>query len=423
MQTKANRWAAALCAGTLVLSGCMAMPGAGSTFTQSAPALPPVPTDAPTPPAQSAGPQPDAVEQLLRSMTLHEQICQLFFVRPDALDPTQTPEQVQDADAPGVCAVDDAMRETMRATPVGGVVLFGKNLRDEEALAALVRDLQDAAPTPLLLAVDEEGGSVARLANHKGFALPQFADAAVLAQQGGEDAVQHAAQIIGGYLYERGILLNFAPVADVDTNPQNPVIGKRAYASDADAASRMVAAAVQGYRQSGVLCTLKHFPGHGDTAQDSHTGAATTARSYAEMQQCELLPFAAGMAAGAQLVMAAHIATPNAGTGDTPASLSSTWLTDRLRGEMGFEGVIATDSLAMQAITDRWSSGEAAVLALQAGADLLLMPQDLPAAVQGVEQAVQNGTLTPQRIEQSARRILQLKQQCGLLEQAGIPAP
>ena len=176
----------------------------------------------------------------------------------------------------------------------------------------------------------------------------------------------------------------------------------------------MVASAVQGFHDAGILCTLKHFPGHGDTAEDSHYGTASSTKTWAEMRETELKPFAAGIAAGADVVMTAHITTPNATQDGLPASLSYTMLTERLRGELGFTGVICTDSLSMQAIRDHYSAAEAAVAALNAGADLLLMPPDLPEAFDGVLEAVQNRTISEERLNESVHRILMLKQKAGL---------
>lgn len=219
---------------------------------------------------------------------------------------------------------------------------------------------------------------------------------------------------IGGYLRPYGFNLDFAPVADVNSNPQNPVIGKRAFSSDPKVAAAMVSAAVEGFHEAGMLCTLKHFPGHGDTGEDSHYGTATTNQTWEEMQAAALLPFEAGIAAGADVVMAAHITTPNATQDGLPASLSYTMLTERLRGELGFTGVICTDALEMKAISSHYAPADAAVAALNAGADILLMPADLCAAFEGVVQAVETGAVAEERLNESVRRILTLKEKAGL---------
>ena len=163
-----------------------------------------------------------------------------------------------------------------------------------------------------MTAVDEEGGSVARLANASGFDLPQYQSAQAVGTTGDPANARAMGQIVGGYLKTYGLNLDFAPVADVNTNPANTVIGNRAFSSDPAVAAQMVASAVQGFHDAGILCTLKHFPGHGDTAEDSHYGTASSTKTWTEMRETELKPFAAGIAAGADVVMTAHITTPNA---------------------------------------------------------------------------------------------------------------
>ena len=219
---------------------------------------------------------------------------------------------------------------------------------------------------------------------------------------------------IGRYLVQYGIDLDFAPVADVNTNPDNPVIGRRAFSDDPQQAAEMVAAAVEGFQEAGVLCCLKHYPGHGDTAEDSHKALAVTQKSWQELLSCELVPFQAGIDAGADLVMVGHIAAPQVTGEDTPASLSQPLL-QSLRQELGFDGVIVTDSLAMEGITGLYTPGQAAVLAVQAGVDILLMPDGLAEAFDAVMAAVEDGTIPQSRIDESAARVLALKAKRGLI--------
>lgn len=355
--------------------------------------------------AASAAAQTDPVEERLSAMSLREKVGQLFVVRIEALNTGWGASSTE---------LTLSARIGLRQYPVGGIVLFRQNVENPDQLQALTADLQAASGTGLLVAVDEEGGNVARLANAAGFTLPKYQSAQAVGSTGDPANARAMGQTIGSYLKEYGINLDFAPVADVNTNPANPVIGKRAFSTDSVVAAQMVAAAVQGFHDAGVLCTLKHFPGHGDTAEDSHYGTATSTKTWAEMQAVEIQPFAAGITAGADVVMTAHIMTPNATQDGLPASLSYTMLTERLRGELGFTGVICTDSLSMQAIRDHFSPAEAAVMALNAGADILLMPASLPEAFDGVLQAVQSGTISEERLNESVRRILTLKQKAGL---------
>lgn len=306
------------------------------------------------------------------------------------------------------------MRQNLEQYPVGGIAVFKKNIQDEKQLSSLIADFQSASKIPMIVAVDEEGGAVARLANHKAFSLPKYTSTRDIGKTGDPEQARQMGRTIGGYLRFYGFNLDFAPVADVDSNPANPVIGRRAYSTDAQQTAQMVAAAVGGFHEAGMLCTVKHFPGHGDTGQDSHYGTATSYKTWEEMKAMEMLPFEAGIAAGADVVMTAHITTPNATTDGLPASLSYTMITERLRGELGFQGVIVTDALGMNAIKNHFTPAESAVAALRAGVDVLLMPSNLRAAFDGVVQAVEDGTLSEERLNESVRRILTLKQKAGL---------
>lgn len=353
----------------------------------------------------TAGAASGNVEAKLASMTVREKVGQLFLVRPEALDFDKTSDNK---------TLTDAMRENLKQYPVSGIVMFRQNITNAAQMQSFMQDYQNASATPLLIAVDEEGGTVARLANHKAFDLPKYESAGAIGATGDTEQAKAMGRTIGGYLKPYGYNLDFAPVADVNSNPNNPVIGKRSFSSEANVAAAMVAAAVQGFHESGMLCTLKHFPGHGDTGEDSHYGTATSTKTWEEMKAVEMLPFEAGIAAGADVIMTAHITTPNATTDGLPASLSYTMLTERLRGELGFTGVICTDALEMQAITNHYSAKNAAVTALNAGADLLLMPIDLREAFDGVVEAVENGEVTEERLDESVHRILTLKEKAGL---------
>lgn len=364
-----------------------------------------LPATAPTP-TPSSTPAPTAAPAPADALTPEEKVGQLFIIRPDALDLTLPQETINDAKADGVTMLTDAMRETLQAYPVGGICQFGKNITDPEQLAQFNADLQAASRTPLFIAVDEEGGAVARLANHPAFDLPQYESAAAVGASGDPADACAMGQTIGAYLKEYGFNMDFAPDADVNTNPDNPIIGTRAFSSDAATAAEMAAAAADGLRTGGILPTLKHFPGHGDTAEDSHTALAVTYKTLDELQACELLPFAADT--GPHAVMVGHIAAPNV-TGDgTPATLSPQLVALIPDAE---NTLIVTDSLAMDAITAAYTPGEAAVQAIQAGCDVLLMPNFLPEAYAAVLEAVQNGTISEERLDRSVNKILLYKQQ------------
>lgn len=357
--------------------------------------------------ASTATPAPtETPASTAATLTLEQKVGQLFIVRPDALDLTLSQETIDDPRADGVTQVTDAMRETLQQYPVGGICQFGKNIESPSQLARFNKDLQAASATPLFITVDEEGGMVARLANNDAFDLPRYASAAAVGALGNPENARAMGQTIGGYLKTYGFNMDFAPDADVNTNPDNPIIGERAFSSDAATAAQMAAAAAEGLRQNGILPTLKHFPGHGDTAEDSHTDLAVTYKTREELENCELLPFAADT--GLHAVMVGHIAAPNVIGSDTPATLSAELIAMIPDTE---NTLIVTDSLSMDAITKAYTPGEAAIQAIQAGCDVLLMPNSLPEAYDAVLAAVQNGTISEARLDQSVNKILHYKQQ------------
>lgn len=345
-------------------------------------------------------------EETLKKMSLREKVGQLFIVRPESLEPAIRYDSESELPQYRLQAVSDGMRTRAREYPVGGILLYGHNIQDAKQLRAFIRNLR-ALPGAPLLCVDEEGGHKSRIANNPAFDVPRYESTATLAGAGPE-ATYEAARSIGAYLKKYGFDIDFAPVADVNTNPDNIIIGTRAFSDDPQTAAPLVAAWVRGLQEAGPAATLKHFPGHGDTLADTHHGYAFTQKSWAEIAACEMIPFRAGIQAGAKLVMAAHIATPAVTGNDLPATLSPAILTDKLRGELGFTGAVVTDALEMGAITRAFGSGEAAVRSLQAGADLLLCPLDYCAAFDAVADAVRSGILSEARIDESLRRKLSI---------------
>ena len=335
-------------------------------------------------------------------MTLDEKLCQLFVVTPDALTGLSP-----------ATAAGDATREALARTPVGGLVYFAQNIVSAEQVTQMLQTTQSYSKIPLLLGVDEEGGRVSRLS---GVGLTDVLDPmATYGAAGDTAAVEAMGKKLGGQVKGAGFNVDFAPVADIVTNPNNTEIGDRSFSSDPAVASDMVAAMTRGLQEGGVLACLKHFPGHGSTEADSHLGTSVTDRTLDELREAELLPFRAGIEAGAGMIMVSHMSAP-AVTGDnTPCDLSPAVVTDLLRTELGYDGVVITDAHNMGAITANYTPGEAAVLAIEAGCDLILMPDDLDAALQALRDAAADGTLTETRIDESVLRILTLKAKAGLL--------
>jgi beta-N-acetylhexosaminidase len=325
-------------------------------------------------------------------MSLWEKLCQMLILRPGDLGGGEP-----------VTAVDESIRRGLAETPVGGFFLDAGNMEDSDQLRLLTAELKAASPILPLILCDEEGGTVSRLMRTVG--TTQVGAMYSYRNEGPEKAFSNA-EIIAGDLTAHGLNGDLAPVADVWSNPDNPVIRTRAYSDDFAQAAELVAAAVEGFHAGGVACTLKHFPGHGDTASDSHYGAAYVTKSLEELRKEELLPFLAGIEAGADMVMIGHLTVP--ALDEAPAPFSHAVVTELLREELGFTGVVVTDALEMGALGD-YTSGESAVLAVQAGVDLLLCPGDPAEALRALSEAVKEGELSRERIDESVLRILRMK--------------
>lgn len=360
----------------------------------------------------SALAEEDPIARRIAGMTLREKVGQLFMIRPDALEGRFGPAELEDNSIVGTTRVSDEMYAVYDQYPCGGFALFRKNIISPSQLRGFTQKLHALGRIAPVLGIDEEGGRIARIANHPyDFKVKKFPSMGEIAASGDLNQAYEAGKTIGDYLKAYGLDIDFAPVADVNTNPLNPVIGDRAFGDDPALAAQMVRQVIAGLHDSGTASCIKHFPGHGDTATDTHTGYAETKKTWEQISACEMIPFRAGIEAGAELVMTAHIAAPAVTGSDEPATMSHTLLTEKLREEMGFEGLIITDALSMGAIREKYSSSAACVACLQAGADILLMPYDYFEAFDGVVQAVENGELAESRIDESVYRILKFKQE------------
>lgn len=341
------------------------------------------------------------IQNYLAGMTLDEKIWQLFFTTPEALTGVATATQA-----------GDTTKAALEEKPVGGLCYFAANLVDREQTMTMLQNTQSYAKTGLFLGVDEEGGRVSRAGSNEAMGVTHFEAAAVYGERADMAEVYQVGSTLAKELGELGFNLDFAPVADVVTNPNNTEIGDRSYSSDPQVAGAMVSAMVDGLQRGGMIACLKHFPGHGSTETDSHEGKSVSNRTVEELKRCEWIPFQSGIDKGVAMVMLSHLT--NETISELPSDLSPEVVT-YLREDLGFSGIIITDSHQMGAITDYYESGEAAVLALQAGVDMILMPQDLQAAFDGVKTAVEDGTLTEARIDQSVTRILAVKYSFGIL--------
>ena len=350
----------------------------------------------------------DEVEALLQKMTLREKVGQMFYIRVESLDPSIEWTTYDDLAALKNQEITMKMRNTNEEYPVGGIILYAWNIEDEAQLGAIIPQIRSLKGHPLLC-IDEEGGRVSRIANNPNFHVKKYESMAAIGATGDPKNAYECGNTIGTYLKKYDFDIDFAPVADVNTNPDNIIIGPRAFSDKPEVAAPMVTNYLQGLKDAGITGCIKHFPGHGDTTADTHTGYAQSLKTWDEMKQCEMVTFRAGIQWGCQLIMTAHIAVPNVTGSNIPSTLSSIVLQDKLRGELGYQNIIITDGMEMGAITQHYTSAEAAVGSIKAGVDIVLGPRDFIEAFDGVVAAVNNGTLSEERINQSVRRILTLR--------------
>ena len=353
-------------------------------------------------------PPPAEVEAMLKKMTLREKVGQMFFVRIESLDPSIEWTTYDDLANLKNQEITMKMRKVNHDYPVGGIILYAWNIEDENQLASIIKQVRSLNGSPLLC-IDEEGGRVSRIANNPNFHVKKYESMAAIGATGDPKNAYECGNTIGTYLKRYDFDIDFAPVADVNTNPDNIIIGPRAFSDDPAVAAPMVTNYLQGLKDAGITGCIKHFPGHGDTTNDTHSGYVQSLKTWDEMNQCEMVTFRAGIQWGCQLIMTAHIAVPNVTGTNIPSTLSSVVLQDKLRGELGYQNIIITDGMEMGAITKHYTSGEAAVGSIKAGVDIVLGPRNFTEAFDAVIAAVNNGTLTEERINQSVRRILTLR--------------
>ena len=344
-------------------------------------------------------------QALLDTMTDEEKLWQLFFVTPEAITNVNT-----------ATVAGEATKKALAQYPVGGIVYFAKNLEDREQTVALLENTQSYAKIPLFLGVDEEGGTVSRVGSNPDMGVPSVGDMRSLGKSQDPAAVYAAGQDIGGGLHALGFNLDFAPVADVAQGADS-VIGSRSFGSDAELCASLAGVIVKSLRAEGIVSCLKHFPGYGSATVDDHNGTSVVEKTLSELEACDLVPFQTIIASEGSVpfVMVSHLSYANVIGSDTPADLSSCIVSVILRCNLEYLNVIITDSRSMASISDHYSAGEAAVKALAAGCDMILMPSDLQAAFDAVKAAVADGTLSQARIDESVLRILTVKAEYGII--------
>ncbi|MFD9782644.1 glycoside hydrolase family 3 N-terminal domain-containing protein [[Kitasatospora] papulosa] len=365
--------------------------------------------------AASAASTDSRLKRLIARMSLEEKVGQLFVMRVYGHSATEPDQADIDANLAEIGVRDAA--ELISTYHVGGIIYFAwaHNTRDPHQIADLSNGIQRAGlagrtPLPLLVSTDQEHGIVCRV----GEPATLLPGAMALGAGGSRSDARTAGRIAGAELAALGINQNYAPDADVNVNPANPVIGVRSFGSDPESVAGMVAAQVKGYQSSGIASTAKHFPGHGDTSTDSHTGLPVIRHTREQWAELDAPPFRAAVAAGIDSIMTAHIVVPALDPSEDPATLSHPILTGILREELGYDGVVVTDALGMEGVRTKYGDERVPVLALLAGVDQLLNPPDLKVAWNAVLGAVRSGEISEARIEESILRILRLKTRLGL---------
>lgn len=368
------------------------------------------------------------IDQMIEAMPTQDKITQMII-------PTFRYYRDENSDRNYIQEIDDNITAQLKRYAFGGVILFGANCIENEKVVRFIDDLQAAnareGRAQLLIAIDQEGGSVTRLEQGtmtSGNMALGAADDLKLTEE--------SASLIAEELKVLGINTDFAPVADINNEPNNPIIGIRSFSDDPDTVAEHVVAFMKGLKKQGIISCLKHFPGHGNTDTDSHSGLPKIDKSYEELLECELIPFKEGIRKGADMIMTAHIQFPQIETEKfishttkeeiyLPSTLSKTILSDILRGDLGYEGVIVSDSMKMKAITTHFTLNEAAEMAIEAGIDIMLIPIDgnIPEEDHELEDViaylckeVENGKISEDRLNESVKRIFKLKQKYGLLD-------
>lgn len=344
----------------------------------------------------------DKTESYLKEMTLEEKVAQLFVITPEAL--TGEIESV---------SAGDLTKTMYDQYPVAGLIYFSKNLQATEQVQEMLQTTHQIAMErtglPAFISIDEEGGDVARIGSNSDFGVPKIGTMAEIGQTGDSYEALKVGETLGQYLSELGFNVDFAPVADVITNPQNTVIGERSFGTDCNLVAQLVVSELEGLQRYHVVGVAKHFPGHGATSDDTHIGNAATDKELEEMMSNEIIPFQNAISNHVEMIMVGHFSAPNVTENTLPCSLSPVIVTDVLRKNLSFEGVIITDALDMGAIVQAYDPRTAAIMAIDAGNDLLLMPEDFQLAYFGVLDAVNTGRISEARIDDSVRRIVRLK--------------
>ena len=347
-------------------------------------------------------------------MSLREKVGQMFFIRLEALDPDYISDELSGKYIKHDI-LNDEMIDTYNEYPCGGIVLFAKNLNDDRQLITLTNNIHNLNNRPLIC-IDEEGGVVSRIANSNKFRVKKTPNSNTLTTY--DDAYMQG-YYIGSYLKKYHIDIDFAPVADINSDSQDNIIGERSFGNNPILVSTMVNAFISGLHDNNIIACTKHFPGHGNSKDDSHLNEVNIEDTLEMLKEEELVPFINNLDIS-DMVMIGHIKTPNTTNDDLPASLSKEIITDILRKNYKYDGLVITDSFEMAAITKYYTNQEVALGAIDAGVDILLMPENYREAFDTIIQAINTNQIKEERINESVKRILKLKTKYKLIEPYSI---
>lgn len=353
---------------------------------------------------QTTPPEKDPIEEQIKLMSLDEKLGQMIMVGLNGY------------------VVDNAARQMLESYHVGGFILYGSNVESQEQLLALTNSLKSinsANKLPLFISVDEEGGRISRMPKE----LKDIPTNKEIGKINNEEFSYKIGGLLAAEVKAFGFNMDFAPVLDINSNPKNPVIGDRAFGADERVVSNLGVQTMKGIEASGVIPVVKHFPGHGDTSVDSHVGLPSVDNDLERLKSFELIPFANAIENGADVVMAAHILLPKI-DGENPATMSKAIITDILREQMNYDGVVITDDMTMGAIIKNYEIGAASVKSVEAGSDIILVAHgndNALAVLEKMKEAVEQGLVSEERINESVYRILKLKQKYNLKDEEVKP--
>ena len=348
----------------------------------------------------------EKVEKIVNNMTLEEKVGQIFMVAPEAVD----------KDGGSTTVFTENIEKEIEKYNLGGYILFASNIENPTQTQELINGLKKSSKIQPFVGVDEEGGRVARIGKNSAMGVEKIEPMAQVGKSQNYERANEIGTTIGKYIKNLGFNLDFAPDTDVLTDSNNTEIGDRSFGNDPEVVGKMATEVVKGLQSENISTVLKHFPGHGGSIGNSHQGFSLSNRTEEELKKCEIVPFKTAIENGADCVMDAHMSLPNVTGDNIPATLSKKVVTDMLKTELNFKGVVFSDSMSMGAITENYGTGDACVKAVEAGIDMVLMPENLDEAYNAVLEAVKNGKISQERLDDAVSRIIKAKIQRGIIK-------